>query len=93
MHLDLPGCICLTCHVKVRKRELADNLQLRKGDEEIAVKTKQILREEEKLGGLDANNLTQERISLQKEYEKLHKEVGKLSNPDSDLLARNKCIK
>lgn len=92
MHLDFPGYVCFICLVKVRKRDLADNLQLRKGDEEITVKTKQILREEEKLGGLDANNLTLERNSLQKEYDKLHREVGNYSS-DLDLLVCNMRIK
>lgn len=59
---------------KVQKRELSDNLLLRKGNEDITLKESQIKKEEEKLGGLNANNLTVERNRLQKDYEKFNNE-------------------
>jgi len=69
----LPFCL------QIHQRELADNLKLRERQVEIEVIGENIKVEEQRLDGLNVNNLMRERDSLNEEMTKLIDEVLLLS--------------
>ena len=65
----------LIYQLKVRERELSDNLQLRKKREEVGEINAQIAEQKDKLEGFDVSNLQREIRKLQTKQEDLMKEV------------------
>jgi len=66
-------CDILCC--QIQQRELVDSLKLRERQVEIEAFDERIKAEEQRLDGLDVNNLIRERDHLEKEMEKLIAEV------------------
>jgi len=66
--------VTLSCD-QIHQRELEDSLKLRERQVEIEAINEQIKAEEQRLDGLDVNNLTKEQDSLEKEKDKLLTEV------------------
>ena len=64
------------CAMQIHQRDLTDNLELRKRQVEIEDIHEKIKLEEQRLGGLDVNNLSKERNQLEKEYKSLVAEVN-----------------
>ena len=60
---------------QIHQRELADSLKLRERQAEIEKIDENIRAEEQRLDGLDVNNLLRERDSLQQEMSRLTEEV------------------
>ena len=60
---------------QIHQRELVDSLKLRERQVEIEAINDRIKAEEQRLDGLDVNNLIRERDSLQQEMDKLTAEV------------------
>ena len=61
--------------LQIRERELSDNLQLRKQQEDVVKLERQIDDFEKQLGGLDPKNLERERQQLLQKDDELNKEV------------------
>jgi len=60
---------------QIHQRDLADSLTLRERQTEIEAMSESIRAEEQRLDGLDVNNLLRERDSLEQEMDKLTDEV------------------
>jgi len=60
---------------QIHQRELADSVKLRERQAEIEVISEKIRVQEQRLDGLDVNNLMRERDSLQQEMNNLMDEV------------------
>jgi cell division protein FtsL len=72
----------------MRERELSDNLMVYEKQDEIHTLRGKILKQEEKLGGLDVNNLQFERKEKEDKYERYLKEVP-CTNPDYRIMAQS----
>jgi DNA repair protein RAD50 len=59
---------------KIHRRDLTDNIQLRNLQTEVDMVDRKVKVEEERLDGLDVDNLLRERNSLEKEHQKLVEE-------------------
>ncbi|KAK7482604.1 hypothetical protein BaRGS_00026205, partial [Batillaria attramentaria] len=64
---------------QIRERELSDNLQLRKKQQDVKRLERQIADLEEQLGGLDPRNLERERQKLRMKDDEYNKELNKAS--------------
>jgi hypothetical protein len=63
--------------VQIQERELSDNLQLRRQQEEVKKVEQQIGELDTQLGGLDRRNLERERQTLLQKDEQLEADVKK----------------